>query len=358
MTGRLSHLIGDLYVSADPIAYRSLLPYYALMFVVIVIWIIIGEELSQFGLLAATSDSMSWVRMAAAVMGTMCAPIAVLSWRMKQQVSVTSLDWKLHEREIEYSEFEVLLSDYNKAYSHLMNRIDTMSVAMTASVFVAAILLPFIIVFYIPDIIATAPYVFGFLLLPFGLMVGRTVYLAVPNDASIEFPSVSSKLIRRAVELLEVTYGLSWAGVRLSIGETAGYFTLRDPRAVGRIEGIESSAWIGVEADESGRPIGAVARVALGSHEREFHSQLPASGELARRDLENLVRTCFTEYVSERGSDEMLDGIMEDLGIQMTKAVGPDPQKTDGGDALISGDQRTPSDAEDDENERGSSHSA
>ncbi len=343
-------------MSADPIAYRSLMPYYALMFAVLLTWIVIGEELSQYGLLAAVSDPMSWARMAAAVMGTMSAPIAVLSWKMKQQVSVTSLDWKLHERDIEYSEFEALLRGYYKAYSHLMNRVGWMSVTITASIAVAAIMLPNAVVAYIPELIAIAPYLFGFLLLPFGLMAGRTVYMAAPNDASIEFPWVSWKRIWRPIELLEETSGLSWAGVRLTIGEAGGYFTVRNPRAIGRIEGIESSAWIEVEVDESGRPIDAVARVALSSHERELRPPRPATGELARHDLEDLVRTCFREYVSDRGSDEMLDGIMEDLGIQMTGNVAPDSHKAHEGDALISDEQRITGDVEDDDNERGSGH--
>lgn len=343
-------------MSADPIVYRSLVPYYVLMFAVLVTWMVIGEEMSQYGLLAAIPDPMSWARMAAAVMGTMFAPVAVLSWKMKQQVSVTSLDWKLHEREIEYSEFEALLSDYYKAYSHLMNRVGWMPVAITGSIAVAAIMLPYAVVVYIPEVIAIAPYLFGLLLLPFGLMAGRTVYMAAPNDASIEFPSVSSKHVWRAVELLEVASGLSWAGLRLTIGEAAGYFTVRNPRAIGRIEGIESSAWIEVVVDEKGHPIDAVGRVTLSSREQEIRRPTPATEELVRSDLEDIVRACLRIYVSDRGSDELLDGIMEDLGIQMTANVAPESSKTHEGDALISDDHRATSDGEDDGNERESSH--
>lgn len=343
-------------MSADPIVYRSLVPYYVLMFAVLVTWTVIGEELSQYGLLAAVSDPMGWARMAAAIMGTMFVPVAVLSWKMKQQVSVTSLDWKLHEREIEYSEFEALLKSYYKAYSHLMSRIGWIPVAITLGIVIATVTLPYAVVAYVPQVIGIAPYLFGFLLLPFGLLAGRAVYMAAPNDASIEFPSIASRHIWRAVELLEVASGLSWAGLRLTIGEAAGYFTVRNPRAVGRIEGIESSAWIEVVVDEKGHPIDAAARVTLSSREQEIRRPTPATGELVRGELEDIIRACLRTYVSDRGSDELLDGIMEDLGIRMTADVAPESSKTHEGDAPISDDRLATSDGEEDDSERESSH--
>ncbi|RDE11507.1 MAG: hypothetical protein C4K47_09745 [Candidatus Thorarchaeota archaeon] len=309
-------------VSKEVVVYRSLLPYYALVLVVLLIWIVAGEELSQSVLLTAWSDPGGWFVLAAAVMATMLAPLILTSWRMKLQVSVSPIEWHLEEREIEYGEFEHLAGDYTRAYSHLQSRFDIPLVLMAAAVAAIALLLPLIIVEQFQQASGWAPHVFAMLLMVLGLTVLRVAYMALPNDATPSFPLIKARPLRAAVDLLRDTVGISWAGIRLSIGESAGYFTLRSPGAVGRIEGIENSAWVEVQADKLGVPFEAVAKVKLDSEEMKLVAPQAENGTSIHNQLDELVRSCIAEYVKAKGSDEILDEVMAELGMISTASTG------------------------------------
>jgi hypothetical protein len=313
-------------MSKEVVVYKSLLPYYVIAFVVLVMWAVAGEEFSQSALLTSWSDPGGWTIVAAAVMGTMLPPLILLSWRMKQQVSVGSIKWNLEVREIRYSEFEHLLKEYTKEYSHLQSRLDIPLVLLDVGAAVSATILPLIIVIRFEQGSGYAPHVFAFLLLVFGLGVLRTVYLAVPNDATSVFPVIKPDPLRAAVDLLEDTVGVSWAGVRLSIGESSGYYTLESPRAIGRIEGIESSAWIEVQTDKAGTPASARAKLTFDSGDLDLIGP-PFDRRASLHDpLKELVVKCIEEYVKAKGRDEILDELMEELGMVHATTTGTSSQ--------------------------------
>lgn len=302
-------------MSKEVVVYKSLLPYYVIAFLVLLLWVVAGEEFSQSGLLTAWSDPGRWIILTAAVMGTMLAPLVLLSWRMKQRVSVGPIQWNFEESEIKYDEFEHVVAEYTKGYSHLQSRFDVPLALLTTTIAVIALLLPLMIVDYFQQASGWAPYLFGLLLMAFGLAILRVVFLVVPNDATVSFPVVRARPLSSAVESLENTLGVSWAGVRLSIGESGGYYTLRSPHAVGRIEGIENSAWVEVEFDKSAEPSSVVAKVSLESGIMEFAAPLMDHSASLQRVLKEMVSKCVAEYVKAKGSDEILDELMTELGI-------------------------------------------
>lgn len=308
-------------MSKDVIVYRPLHLYYIVVFVVLVAWIVAGEELSQSGLLTAWSNPSLWFVQAAALMGTMLPPLILLSWRMKQRISVGPIEWSIREREIEYDEFRQMVREYTRGYSYLQSRFDVLLGLSAACTAYIALILPFLMVTAFQLLSGWAPHVFGFTLMAFGLIVVRVVYLWIPNDASPSFPVVRARQLDATtlfVVLLRKTVGISWAGVKLSIGESSGYYTLRTPKAVGRIEGIESSAWIEISVDKSGEHTAIVAKIAIDSGELEFAAPVLEHGVSIRGALNELVRKCVAEYVKAKGTDEILDDLMTELGMSQT----------------------------------------
>ena len=319
-------------MSKELLVYKSLLPYYVLMFMVLVVWAVAGEELSQYSLLAAWSDPSGWFMVAVAVMGTMMPPLVLLSWRMKEQVSVLDIEWDFREREVEYGEFALLAREYKSGYSHLMSQFSVRLALVVLVTTIAAALLPLIVVTRFQLASGWAPHMFGFLLVVLGLAVVRLVYLEVPNDASASFPRIDAHSLRKAIGLLEDTAGISWAGVRLSVGEASGYYTLRNPRVVGRIEGIESTARIEIAVDRSGSPTSTVGMILIDSNEQELTAAQMEPGAPFRRRLDELVAWCLVEYVKVKGRDDILDGLMTELGIRLPENAGSADSTKEKGD--------------------------
>jgi hypothetical protein len=241
---------------------------------------------------------------------------------MKQRVSVSPVDWNFEEREIEYAEFKHLAVEYARGYSHLQSKLDVRLALLAILIAVTAPLLPLVIVDQFAQASGWAPHAFGFLLVAFGLATSRVVYLAIPNDASKSFPVVKAPPLSAAVELLENAVGVSWAGVRLSIAESGGYYAIRNPRAVGRIESIENSAWIEVGLDKSSTISSIVARINLESGNVEFVAPPADHTASLENVLKDMVNKCVAEYVKAKGSDEILDELMTELGIAHVTSTG------------------------------------
>ncbi|UCH05303.1 MAG: hypothetical protein JSW05_03840, partial [Candidatus Thorarchaeota archaeon] len=162
---------------------------------------------------------------------------------------------------------------------------------------------------------AFVPYLFGALVLVYGLALAVFLHRMARNSASEDFPLHSKSPIRAGVQTLSATPGISWAGVRLSIGEAGGYYTIRSPTPVARIEAIEGSAQIEMKIDNLGRPAIVAATVVGGDQSEEKRKEIRLNTTTAVDQLASLVKWSLTTYVDVHGTNEFVEELIEELGV-------------------------------------------
>lgn len=320
-------------------SFKSLTMYNILLFMVIIVWIVIGFNVIQYTIVLLYLGSVLWYAISALVLASMIPPITLASWKMKQQVDFFEPDWNFQERDVSYSEFKTMMSEYSKAYSHLMVNRRTPLIIFSPISFGLALLLPQVFNLLGIQYLQYAPYVFGLGQLLFGLTITRLFYNITPNEATPHFPYISSWKFRLAIPLLYRIQGASWVGIRLSIGEAGGFYTIRNPCAIARIEGIESVAYLEIHVGFLGVPVKAVAFVTLAPNQESISIEaVPETGKLSDEDIEGLVQRIYEIYVGTKGMDDYLEEILQELGIEINQAIIPEQDESPSADDLISDD--------------------
>ena len=114
------------------------------------------------------------------------------------------------------------------------------------------------------------------------------------------------------------TTGISWSGIRMTIGRSDGYFLIRETKAIGRIEGIESVGSIECDKNEMNH-YSAVSIMQLGPDSTitlSLDTDYPTIEDL---DLDDLVKRTLIRYIDLKGVNELLEDIIQDLGITLSE---------------------------------------
>jgi len=158
------------------------------------------------------------------------------------------------------------------------------------------------------------PYIFGGAIVIFGLALALAVYAFASNEASEHFQFIKPKVLKNAIISFEDTLGISWVGIKITIGEADGYFTIRSPRIVARIEEIESAIEIIGEVDESGKITQVYANfqtVSLQSESETFTRVYTNPS-----DILEIVKESLNHYILSSGTNELLDDLAVELRIK------------------------------------------
>ncbi len=287
---------------------------------VVLAWGFMGFEIAQYHLLNLYESPFEWISWASFLFISMLPVLIGISWKMKTDITYSEPKWDFREREVTISEYEKMIRQYRQAYQIVLSIIDIPSLGLTVLLFSTAILAPFVLMRTTFYLIAATPIIFGLLLLLFGVVFTNLIFKYIPNDSTPHFPYQQTSPLNKVVRLIEQSPGISWVGVHIIIGEAGGYFTIREPKPVARIEDIESAARIECQ---------------LYDPESQFRVrsllQLEGSGESVVVDISpdqltpylvaQIVQKTILAYIEARGGSELLDEVLNDLDTYLKRSV-------------------------------------
>ncbi|NHJ13189.1 MAG: hypothetical protein EAX95_05895 [Candidatus Thorarchaeota archaeon] len=296
------------------ISYKSPLPYYVLLFVMLTIWAFIALDLSLRFMPGIYTSSFAWIMVSSGILLIPVLPTSIVIRFMKDSVELKSPSWEFKIREIPFNEFKIMMREYQKGYTRLISRIPYTDIILLTILFVVGVLYPFLLPFD-PYLILLSAFLFPVVNIAFALVIAHFLYGAFENNATSEFPYWPHSSFKEAVKHLGNTPGISYTGIRAAIGEAGGYYTIRDPVAVGRIEGIESLARIDIVVERNGVLREGMAFLALGLANETKSKTTRFSGDNTSTDLLDLVRWILLEYTSTIDSKEILADVLDDVGL-------------------------------------------
>jgi hypothetical protein len=238
--------------------------------------------------------------------------LIAISWRMKTAISYKEPTWNLREREVTMSEYEGMTKEYQKAYQHVLSRIDYPLMVILFIVYLGALLFPFATMQTTISIIAASPFIFGLLFVPFGILFANVMFKFIPNEATPHFSYCPPSELQKFVEPMSLTPGISWAGVRITLGELGGYYSIRNPRPIARIEDIEGVSRIECELDEFGELVKVAAYLQVGEGEETIVVE-ETPQQLSSYLTATIVKKVLLAYIDVKGEQEILEDLMEDV---------------------------------------------
>ncbi len=317
----------------EPLNLGRPLIYQALVLVVVLLWGFHAGDRAQYLLLVYQQNPHDWYGFSLILVVTLALASALLSWFFRSRIAIGSTDWDYRERELSFSDFCKLVEQYRQAYSSVLVDLDTNLLFTFIFFGAASVLAPPALAGVSVLGLVYSPYVYAAFLIGFGVSFALFVFRASPSPASSEFQTASIKDIEPYVKILANACGISWVGVRLTIGEWQGLYTIRNVGAIGRVESIESAGRIIIEP-KLGSPTTALTReVELGSdlHSKVLHHDAKSS-EL-KQHVERFVLDALEFYAATREVDSLIYEVMQDVKRCLAR---PDPSHPN--DALISED--------------------
>jgi len=301
-----------------PIMTKSALPYQIAIFILILIWAFICYDVAQYQMVILYENPLSWIGWATLVLSSMLPMLGLCAWKLKDQVQLLNPKWEFKIREVHLHEFREMTKNYNKSYRHLISSADYLLILLASICYITILTLPFYLMRTNILIISLTPAILALISLIFGFLVSYFIFKLVPNSVTPEFPTHQSRKLRKAISFLIGLPGIFWAGVKLTIGEADGYYTLRNPIPIARIEGIEGAARIECEIDSSGN----ITRI-IPSFESEEITPLKQLDVLCEPitpvTTAKLIRLMIQEYLRYRGGEEILDDVLDDIGSFLSK---------------------------------------
>ncbi|MFW9887351.1 MAG: hypothetical protein ACFFER_04175 [Candidatus Thorarchaeota archaeon] len=302
----------------EPVTYSSLMPYYILLFAVLLIWSFAGVEASSYLMVSLYSNPLIWVAYSISIVISISPILWLIARTMKRQISLNpNVSWEFHAQELRYDEYAAMMTDYRSGYSHLIARSDQRLLIASIVVLIVAVIVPLALAAISVSLLFILPFTYGALQLVYGILLTTYFYRSISNEASAHFHYENPDRLKEACMLLEDTPGFAMVGVVFLIGEAGGYYAFRSPAAIGRIAGIEAVAKVEVTVGNISPPMtafGTVSSPVEGEASKRM-MELELGNEL--KQLEGIVRWCITTYVEENGSNEILDELIEELAIDL-----------------------------------------
>lgn len=302
----------------SPVTTNSAFLYQFLIFIVLQIWAIMIFNVAMYQMVTLYETPLEWFGWCSLAFLTLMPVLSFLSWKLKNRVQYHEVEWEYRVQEVSAEEFFHMVKSYNAGYSHILSLIDLRLLPLVVACYLGALFLPFPLTRAIPTVILLTPVVIAAFLTLFGVFFAYFVFRFVSNPASREFPHYRPRMLIKSVEMLSRLPAVFWAGVRLTIGEAGGFYTLKQPRPIARIEGIEGIARLECVLNENGKLIEVVA--VFGSETSDDKTviakeQAPVT-ELA---LVRLIRRVLDEYIKTRDGEDLLEEVLEEIKSYISK---------------------------------------
>jgi len=301
-----------------PIISKSSLPYQIAIFIIVHVWAFMCFEVAQYQMVTLYQSPLSWIGWATLVLTSMLPALGLSAWKLKDRVQLQNPIWKFKVREVNIQEFDEMIKSYNTSYRYLLSFVDYLLLILLSICYVTVIALPFYLMSTNVLVIGATPIILAFFTIVFGLLFSYFIFKLIPNSATPEFPTHQPRRFTKAISFLAHSPGIFWSGVRLTIGESGGFYTIRSPIPVARIEGIEGAARIEGEIDSSGnltRIIPVLESDGIDPSEKIGDIVEP----ITTIKTAQLVRLMIIEYIRHSGGEEILDDVLEDVDTFLSK---------------------------------------
>ena len=327
-------------MSSAPVTARSTGLYQVLLFIVLQIWAFMIYEVAQYQMVTLYETPLEWIGWASLLFLTLIPVTSAISWNLKDRVQLGTIHWDYRIREVGLNEFTQIVNDYNKSYRFMIATLDIRLLLLVPVCYVGGLFLPFLLMRTSLLVILMTPVVIALLLVMFGSFYAYLVFKLVPNSATHEFPTHRPRMFQSFVKFLSHMPGIYWSGVRVTIGESGGFYTLRDPCPVARIEGIEGVARIECVVDDTGRISGMASL--LESEKSDSPSIVgKVDAPLTSKNVARLIRKTLEVYIETRGGKDILDEVLQDVDAFLERVTLLEAQEISN-DGLISSSDKGP----------------
>ena len=187
-------------MTEGPIRIGTFLTYQIVIFLLVIVWAIMGFTMAQFQLLPLYETPYNWIAWAAFILASVIPVITPVVWRMKTQIIFVEPEWDFREREVSQSEYSAMVKQYRNEYRDYLSIIDYRLLLLTLMIALTAIIAPFLLMRTNFFVIAATPVIFGILVLLFGVVCTSILFKFIPNEATPHFPVVSEKVLHSSIE--------------------------------------------------------------------------------------------------------------------------------------------------------------
>ncbi len=300
-------------MSDEPLIFKPTWPYVIALVSTLLIWIAFVIEITRVLLVTAYQRPDMWIAISSVFLATPIIPLWIITRSLKRSIWYNDVEWDFKERDVSFSEYEVMMQEYSEGYSMVLQKIPVFTVILSVVSALVAVFHLYIIIAIDILLLAFIPYSFGFLLLLYGIFLTLSFYSVTPTDAGIHFPYTPPSVLKDAIRLFEQVLGISWIGIKITLGEAGGYFTIRSPRIVARIEEIESAIEIIGDVDGQGR----LKRISSRSNsvQSSDSEEVISKDYTMPDDILDIVRESVISYIRTSGSIELLEELIDELGI-------------------------------------------
>lgn len=322
----------------SPVISRSTTFYQIGIFIIIQVWALMAFDIAQYQMVTLYETPLEWLGWASFLFLTLMPILSVLAWKMKERVEFRSVGWNYKIREVSFDEFSQMIKEYNRSYRQIIATLDVRLPPLVGACFIGVLFLPFPLMRSIPVVIGLTPIIIAVLLVVFGILFSYFAFKLLPNSATDEFPTYRSYTLRESVRFLSHLPGIYWSGVRLTIGEAGGFYTIRRPNPVARIEGIEGASRIDCTIDNRGSISHMVALFdSDDSQETSIVGRIDTPVTIV--DAARLIRKTLEVYINSREDDEMLEDVLQEIDSFLGKHVSLQAQKKANDGLISSGDK-------------------
>jgi hypothetical protein len=308
----LTHIIELANMVETPVTTRSIFVYQVSIFAILQIWAIMAFDIALYQMVTLYETPFEWFAWVSLLFLTIMPVLGLLGWKLKNQIQYHKVDWEYRVREVSAAEFAQMIKAYNAGYRSIIAIVDSKLMTLAIACFIGALFLPFPLMRTNPLVISLTPIVIAVFLVLFGIFFTYFIFRLSSNPASSEFPTHNPRLLRNSVGLLTHLPGIFWAGVRTTLGEAGGYYTIQKPYPVARIEGIEGAARLDCFTDEKGLLSEVIALFETESSEESKiidKTQAP----ITALDIVKLIKRVLEEYINTRGGEDLLEDALGEV---------------------------------------------
>ncbi|MHA1637023.1 MAG: hypothetical protein ACTSUB_03310 [Candidatus Thorarchaeota archaeon] len=299
-------------MSDEPLIFKPTWPYLLTLASTLLIWTALIIEITRVVLVTAYQQPDLWIALSCVFIATPIIPLWIIARSLKRSVGYNDVTWDFKKRDVSSSEYEVMMHDYSEGYSMVLHKIPLFTIILSIVFAFVAVFHLYIIVALDELLLAFLPYSFGFLLLLYGIFLTLSIYSVTPTDPGIHFPYTHPRVLKDAIRTFEQVLGISWTGIQITMGEAGGYYTIRSPRIIARIEEIESAIEIIGDVDEQGRLTRISARF---DSVESPDSEITSKDYTLPDDIFDVVKESVKSYIRTSGYNELLEELVEELGI-------------------------------------------
>lgn len=305
-------------MTKEPLISKSPIPYQIAIFIIVNLWGFMSFEVAQYQLTTLYEAPLGWIGWSNLVILSLLPTLGVSTWKLKDRIHLQNPEWDFKIREVGFKEYREMVSNYNSSYRYLLSSFDYLILFAFCICYALVVVLPFFLMRTTVLIIQMTPLLIALLVIVFGLLFSFFIFKYFPNSATPEFPSHQSRKLQKPIQFLIGIPGIFWAGVRLTIGEASGFYTMRNPISIARIEGIEGIARLECNLDQSGAISSIVAVIEMENFKpsSEF---LPVTAPITPVKTAHLVRLVIQEYIQHSGEGEILEDIIADINTFLRK---------------------------------------